>query len=166
MADDQHQRDQMSSAQRDHESEPETWRDRVYAESYRLWAVDNGWTPPSADAPGGPVAWRWRRKREPGDLIQDEWDVSLMKSWAEGAATLKSYEVQPLYVSPPNADAPEGPSDEKATRIRYQDIVYAICNLVDEARGDSGTARCTVDNVVNRLRDVLSRLDAQQKEKL
>lgn len=45
--------------------------------------------------------------------------------------------------------------DEKATRIKYQDMVYSICNLTDEARGDGGAERCTIDNVVDRLRELL-----------
>jgi hypothetical protein len=44
---------------------------------------------------------------------------------------------------------------EKATRIKYQDIVYAVCNLVDKARDDHRAARCTIADVVERLRGLI-----------
>ena len=44
-----------------------------------------------------------------------------------------------------------GLDHEKTIRVKYQDIVYAICNLVDKARDDHRTARCTIENVVERF---------------
>ena len=45
---------------------------------------------------------------------------------------------------------------EKTTRIKYQDVVYALCNVVDEAQGVHRTDRCIVGNVLDRLRTVLA----------
>jgi hypothetical protein len=46
---------------------------------------------------------------------------------------------------------------QKRITQQYQDLVYAVCNLVDGARGDHGTARCTIKDVVPRLKGLLDR---------
>ncbi len=65
----------------------------------------------------------------------------------------KHYRNHPASASPAPHDTLR---DENAIRVKYQEVIYAVCNIVDEALGDHGVDRCTVENIVERLHAALA----------
>ncbi len=97
-------------------------------------------------------------EKEVSRFIGDYLQVS-NNSWR---ATTFARKFCATFGTPASTPAVDGQAlaDEKATRIKYQDIVYKICKLFDNP-GDY----CTIEEVVNKVKEVsLSRYSPGRQE--